>query len=286
MYKGLSPGAIGVRANTLAEALAAAKTGGFGGVEINPSEIAGLIETQGVDSVKAQFAAAGLKPAGWGLPTDWRGSEETWRKDLEELPRLAKAAAAIGCTRTSTWIISGSNDKPFGANYRFHVERFTPIAQILAEYGCSVGLEFLGPKTIRNNQKYAFIYKMVDMLAMGEEIGPNVGVLLDAWHWYTGDDTLDSILALKPAQVVYVHVNDAPTGVAIDQQIDNVRCLPGETGVIDIAGFLKALQTIGYDGPITPEPFKKSLNDLPSDEARLKLVGASMDDIFKKAGLS
>ena len=40
MFKGLSPGAIGVRAATLDESLAAAKTGGFGGVEFNPSEIA------------------------------------------------------------------------------------------------------------------------------------------------------------------------------------------------------------------------------------------------------
>jgi sugar phosphate isomerase/epimerase len=269
----------------LKDGIAAAKVGGFDAVEFGASEVADLVEAQGADAVKGLFAEAGLKPAFWGLPTDWRGDEAKWKDSLKELPRLAKAAAAIGGTRTGTWIISGSNDKPFGENYRFHVERFKPIAQILADHGCCVGLEFLGPRTIRKGLKYQFIWRMLDMAAMGQEIGPNCGLLLDAWHWYTGEDTVDHIRELKAEQVAYVHVNDAPAGVDILEQRDNVRMLPGETGVIDIAGFLQALKAIGYDGPVTPEPFKQNLKEMPSDEARLKAVGASMDDIFKKAGL-
>ncbi|MBV9866446.1 MAG: sugar phosphate isomerase/epimerase [Abitibacteriaceae bacterium] len=285
MYKALSPGAIGVKTANLQEAIAAAQTGGFEGVEFSVHEVAGLVEAQGADYVKGLFADAKLKPAGWGLPTDWRSSEENWRKGLDELPRLAKAAAAIGCPRTMTWILPGSNDRPYEENRRFHIERFTPIAQILADNGCHLGLEFIGPKTLRDSQKYPFVYKMNDMLEMGREIGPNVGLLLDCWHWYTSEGNLEELKALRPEQVVYVHVNDAPAGVDINEQVDNVRALPGETGVIDIAGFLQALQTIGYDGPVTPEPFKKELNDLPSDAARLEKVGAAMNGIFRKAGL-
>ena len=285
MNKALSPGAIGVKTANLQEAIAAAQTGGFEGVEFSVHEVAGLVEAQGADYVKGLFADAKLKPAGWGLPTDWRSSEENWRKGLDELPRLAKAAAAIGCPRTMTWILPGSNDRPYEENRRFHIERFTPIAQILADNGCHLGLEFIGPKTLRDSQKYPFVYKMNDMLEMGREIGPNVGLLLDCWHWYTSEGNLEELKALRPEQVVYVHVNDAPAGVDINEQVDNVRALPGETGVIDIAGFLQALQTIGYDGPVTPEPFKKELNDLPSDAARLEKVGAAMNGIFRKAGL-
>jgi sugar phosphate isomerase/epimerase len=73
--------------------------------------------------------------------------------------------------------------------------------------------------------------------------------------------------------------------VDIDAQMDNTRALPGETGVIDIVGFLGALRAIGYDGPVTPEPFKKNLADLPDNEARLKAVGAAMTRIFTLAGV-
>lgn len=284
MFKGLSPGAIGVQAGNLDEALAAAKTGGFGGVEFSPSQIAELIEAEGAEATRARFAEAGIKPAGWGLPVDWRGSEEKWREGLEQLPRLAEAAAAVGGTRVSTWIMPCSNDREYDENYQFHIARFTPIAKILNDHGISLGLEFIGPKTLRDTQTYPFIHTMPDMLAMGRDIGPNVGLLLDAFHWYTSHGTIDDLQALRPEQVVYVHVNDARQGIAVDEQIDGQRALPGATDVIDIAGFLQSLRSIGYSGPVTPEPFV-NLSDLPSDEARLKKVGAAMDDIWKKAGL-
>lgn len=284
MFKGLSPGAIGVRADTLDQALAAAKTGGFDGVEFHPSEMADLMDAQGAEAVRARFSEAGIRPAGWGLPIDWRGAEENWRSGLKTLPRLAYAASAIGGTRVSTWIMPCSDTREYAENFQFHVTRFAPIAQILGDHGISLGLEFIGPKTLRDTQQYPFIHTMDSMLALGRESGPNVGLLLDAYHWYTSHGTQDDLLALTPAQVVYVHVNDAPAGVAVDDQLDGVRALPGATGVIDIAGFLQALERIGYDGPVTPEPFV-NLSSLPSDEARLQTVGAAMDDIWRKAGL-
>ena len=164
-------------------------------------------------------------------------------------------------------------------NRQFHIERFTPIAEILAANGCSLGLEFIGPKTLRDSQRFPFIYTMEAMLDMGAAMGPNVGLLLDCWHWHTSCGTIEQLHALKPEQVVYVHVNDAPAGVEMDAHLDNVRGLPGETGVIDIGGFLRALDAIGYDGPVTPEPFA-DLSGLASDADRLKLVGSAMDKIF------
>ncbi len=285
MYKALSPGAIGVSAPSIERAIAAARTGGFEGVEVNPREIADLVDERGADAVRAVFAESGVRPAGFGLPVDWRGDEASFERGIEELPRLARAAAAIGATRTMTWVLPSSNERAFDENYRFHVERFKPVAAALADAGCSLGLEFIGPKTMRDSQRYPFIYRMEDMLEMGEEIGPNVGLLLDCWHWYTSGGTLEDLRGLGPEQVVYVHVNDAPAGVPVDEQVDSVRALPGETGVIDIEGFLGTLKSIGYDGPVTPEPFKRELAELPSDEDRLRTVGAAMDRIFSLAGL-
>src|SRR5579871_6407392 len=116
MYKALSPGAIGVRASNLEETLAAAKIGGFEGVEFNAQEIATRVEAQGAEAVREQFATAGIKPAGFGLPIDWRSGEDAWRDGLKTLPRLAQAAGAIGGGRTMTWIMPCSNDRNFDAN--------------------------------------------------------------------------------------------------------------------------------------------------------------------------
>lgn len=286
MYKALCPFAIGVKANNLQGSLAAAKKGRFRAVEFSPHEVASLVEADGVQAVLGLFEESGIKPAAWALPVDWSAEEETWRKGVNELPRLAKAAGAIGGTRCVTWVPPFSTVLPLEENRRFHIERFTPIARILADHGCSLGLEFIGPKTKRDNQPFEFIHTAKDMLELGAQIGPNVGLLLDCWHWYTSHGTIQDIRALSPEQVVYIHVNDAPAGVPIDEHLDHIRALPGETGVIDVAGFLRALDEIGYDGPVTPEPFKKELADLPSDDARLAVVGEAMDKIFRLAGFT
>jgi len=132
---------------------------------------------------------------------------------------------------------------------------------------------------MRDAGKYPFIWTQDGMLELARAIGPNVGLLVDCWHWYTSHGTVEDLKRLSVKDIVYVHVNDAPLGLEVDAQVDNVRCLPGETGVIDIAGFLSAIREAGYDGPVIPEPFKKELGELPSNEARLRLVGESMSSI-------
>jgi sugar phosphate isomerase/epimerase len=180
-------------------------------------------------------------------------------------------------------VLSFSDDRPFDENFKWHADRFRPIAKILRDYGCSLGLEFLGPKTIRQGHKYDFVHTAGGMLELCDAIGTgNVGLLLDSWHWYTAHGTIDELLKLKPGNVTYVHINDAPKGVPIDEQIDNVRRLPGETGVIDLVGFLKALNEIGYEGPVTPEPFSDKVKGLQPDEAAGMTIDL-LNEVWAKA---
>lgn len=285
MYMALNPWAVGVKANTIEEGIAVAVLGEFDGLELSISAAADLIDEKGTAHVRNLFETARIKPAGFGLTVDFRTSEENYQRGLEELPRFAKAASSIGCTRTATWITPCSETLTFDENRKFHVQRFTPIARILEQEGIQLGLEFIGPQTLWKSQKYPFIHQMQPMLEMGEEIGPNVGLLLDCWHWHTSEGTLEDLLALEPSQIAYVHVNDAPLGVKMEEYHDHVRGMPGETGVINIEGFLKALQTIGYEGPVVAEPFKTELAELPTDEDRVTAVSQSMKKIFALAGV-
>jgi sugar phosphate isomerase/epimerase len=124
------------------------------------------------------------------------------------------------------------------------------------------------------------------MLELIQAIGAgNVGLLLDCYHVYTSHGSLDEVRRLTNSDIVVVHVNDAPAGAPVDEQLDLVRTLPGETGVIDIAGFLQALQAIGYDGPVTPEPFSQRLHSLSPASAAGE-AGEAMRRIWELAGLS
>ncbi len=191
----------------------------------------------------------------------------------------------MGCTRAYTWVMPASDDRPFRENFAYHIAQLQPVAQTLAEHGCQLGLEFIGPRTSRVSRRYGFIYSLDAMLSLAEAIGPNVGLLLDCWHWYTSTGTPADIRALRAQDVVYVHVNDAPVGIPVEEQLDQVRRLPGATGVIDIVSFLQALHTIGYDGPVTPEPFDQQLAMRSADEAA-QIARDHMQHIWQQAGLA
>lgn len=285
MYPSLSAGAIGVRDASLERSLELAKIGGFEGLDFSVVEVKSLADAHGVDYVKDLFTKANIRPGGWGLPTNWRADEAALQEGLEALPSLAKVAKAIGSERCFTWMTPGSDERPFAWNLDWHIRRFRPIAQALADEGCRFGIEFIGPKTSRAKRKFEFIYTMEGLLELAKAIGTgNVGLLLDAWHLYTSGGNADQVRKIKNSDVVFVHVNDAPVGIEREEQIDNVRALPMETGVIDLPAFMKALQSIGYDGPVTPEPFSKTINALSPEEA-MKMAGESMRKLFASASL-
>jgi len=179
-----------------------------------------------------------------------------------------QTSPTIGLRSTATWLPPGNNDRTYQENVKFHIERLGPAAAILADHGISLGLEFIGPKTLRKTFAHHFVYTLDGMLALAAAINPrNVGLLLDIYHLYTSHGEIDQIRDLSPSEVVVVHINDAPAGLKADEQMDLVRAMPGETGVLDIAGFLKALDEIGYDGPVTVEPFSKALEQLSTGDA-------------------
>jgi len=284
VYKMLSPGAIGVSGST-EQIVALAVRHGFQAISLNSGKAADLMEAGKLEELRALYGRHGLHPGSMGLPVQFRRDEEAFTKDLAGLERQAKAAAAMGCTRCSTWITPASDELTLEANFELHRRRLKACAEVLGKHGLCLGLEFVGPKTSRANRKHPFIYDMPGMLRLCEAIGTgNAGLLLDCWHWYCSGGKPEDIRALKARQIVDVHVNDAPAGVAVDQQKDNRRAMPGETGVIDIAGFLKALEAIGYDGPVMAEPFSDKLRGMAADEA-VRVTSAALDKFFATAGV-
>ena len=286
MFKNLNTGAIGIRDKSLAESIELAAATGFAGIDFNIREAAAVVDDHGLDYVRDLFARHGVLPGQWGLPVAW--NQDRWQEDLAELPRLAALGAALGCTRTATWCPSWSDTLDYSDNVQWHVARYRPIAEILKDHGCSLGIEFLGPRHLWASHPYRFISSMGEMLALANDIGTgNVGLLLDAYHLYTAGDEIDALDMLAPGDVIVVHINDAPAGIAREEQADLVRCLPLETGVIDLAGFMRKLAALGYAGPVTTEPFSARLNAIAAEDpvAAAREVSQAMDRLWQLSDL-
>jgi sugar phosphate isomerase/epimerase len=280
MFKSLSPGAIGVKADLATSAELAARFG-FDAVHVNLREVAAL----GAGPTADILARAGVRAAGFGLPIQYRQPDAEFDAALTELAGLLPAAQALGVTRTTTWVPSWHDTLDFAANHAFLRGRFGRIAALLRDHGIRFGLEFLGPKTLRDGHPYEFIHTMDGMLEFCAEIGAgNVGLLLDAYHWYTAGGTLADLARLTDAAIVDVHVNDAPAGVPLDKQLDGVRGLPGETGVIGVPAFLRAVAAIGYTGPVMVEPFSQRVRELPPEDA-VRVTGEALNKVWREAGI-
>jgi len=284
MFKSLSTGALSFSA-PFDEALRLASTNGFAGLDLPLAELLQRAGDTSVQDIKDQFSAAGPRPGGWSLPVDFRGGDAAFQAGLGELPRYAALAQALGSPWCTTWILPYSDDRDYADNMWRHAERLRPVAHTLAEHGCRLGLEFVGPATLRAGHRYEFIHTIDGALELGEQLGTgNIGLLLDCYHWYTAHGTVEELGRLRREQVVYVHVNDAPAGCAVDEQLDKERLLPGASGVIDIVGFLRALDRMGYDGPVAVEPFDATVEALAPAE-RVRLAGASLDKVWRQADL-
>ncbi|MBQ38532.1 MAG: sugar phosphate isomerase/epimerase family protein [Candidatus Latescibacteria bacterium] len=280
MFTSLSPGAIGVKVDGLQQGLSLAAKHGFAGYHFGIGEAHEL----GVSQVRELSEAAGVRLSAFGFPLDFRSDEAAFEQDLAALPALAETAVGLDVKRTATWITPASDELNFADNLAFHARRLQPAAAILAAHDIRLGLEYVGPKTSRDGKKHEFVHTMDQMSDLCAAVGDNCGYLLDAWHWYTAHEDASHLQRLSPEQVVDVHVNDAPEG-AVDEQLDNRRCLPGETGVIDIATFLGSLKQIGYDGPVMVEPFSQTVRDMDADAA-CAATGTALSKVWAQAGLA
>ncbi|MBI3911890.1 MAG: sugar phosphate isomerase/epimerase [Armatimonadetes bacterium] len=288
MFQNLSPGAIGIRCAWI-EGLDLAREAGYQGADLNLGEAQRIAQERGTDTVRALFASRGLQIGGWGLPVDWRSPAPQFYEQLGRLPALCQLAADLGCHRTLTIYPPASDNLTRQELFNLAVKRLRLVAEVLRDYGHRIGIEFIGPRTSRMNHKHGAIYSMDGLLALACAIGTgNVGLLFDVWHWYTCRSTLDDVRHLAAADVVYVHINDAPAGIDALDQMDLVRCLPGETGIIPNVELLRTLKAIGFDGPVTIEPFSQSLSELAAQDplAAAKRARASLEPIWREAGLA
>ena len=150
-------------------------------------------------------------------------------------------------------------------NWKFHIERLRPVAQVLADSGLRFGLEFVAPYHIRRLKKHEFIFTAGQMLELANDVGPNVGLLVGQFpplflRRRDGQHPPDSQRENRagPSERCPKCATSAVAG--------RRRLLPGE-GVIDSKTFLTTLRAIGYDGPVSVEVFSDELKKMPPAES-------------------
>lgn len=247
----------------------------------------GAAKAAGVDATRALLAELGIVPAIVNLPMrNTLGPDDAaFDAQLAGLDEDARFCRAIGCNRFQLVLGAATLSGQSRAERWAQVQRrLTAVAAVLAKHDLRLGLEFLGPRVFRAPPAVPFVWTLRETLALCEASAPNVGVTLDAWHWYHSGGTVADIRAADASRIVHVHVSDA-RAMPPEEVRDDMRLLPGE-GVIDLVGFFGALKSIGYRGGVAPETIGPRIPDtMPAEEsARLALEATTA--VMRKAGVA
>jgi sugar phosphate isomerase/epimerase len=260
---------------------------GYGGVDWD----LGPAKTAGRDVTRALLAELKIKPTIANLPMarpfPFGGEQAAFQEALTPLADDAAFSAGIGCQKMMV-VLPASTTEVRQEQLKLVRDRLAAVADVLQRSQIRLGLEFLGPLYFRQGRAGGppatpFIWNMPDALALAKDSGPNVGVILDAWHWHHSGSTPADILATDKSRIVHLHISDAKETPPADVR-DNQRLMPGE-GIIDLMGFFGALKKIGYADGISPEPLGRVPTEMsPEEAARLALQTTIA--VMKKAGVA
>lgn len=193
---------------------------------------------------------------------------ESYQRIKQECAQLSQIAYEIACPM----IVVVPGTFPEGGASRSEIVEesvrvLTELSNIAAEHRVSLAFEFLGQTdcTVQTLELADEIVRTVDQ--------PNVGLVLDSFHFYTGGSTPEMIENLDPNLLYIFHINDAEDRPRAELQ-DRHRLLPG-LGILPLRQIVKALTKIGYDKVASVEIFRPEYWDMDPFELAREAITAT-----------
>ena len=214
--------------------------------------------------------------------------EVQWRAGMEVVPAAARSARRLGFTRTLMTVLPFHDELPFATQLRPARAARTRAGRPArrARHRARSGVSGSPQSHAGADTGTRFVHNLDGLRELCRAAArPNVGLVLDSFHWYCAAETQADILSLAPAEIVTVHLSDAVAGLDRRQQQAFSRELPGATDVIDNAGFVAALKAIGYRGPIGCEPMNRAFAALAPERA-VTAAAAALRRVASAAGVS
>lgn len=230
--------------------LRATQSAGFDYLEIWASKLREFLKHSSPSDLKKLFGEYGVKPLSINsIEHVTFRSKEAYELIKQECEQLSRIAAEIGCP----YIVVVPGRLPNGGATRNAIIAESAcvlgeMCDIAASHGVALAFEFLGQPDCS-----------VPTLGLAAEIvtnvsRPNLGLVIDSFHFYAGGSSVAMIEALDPRLIYIFHLNDAED-LPREELEDCHRLLPG-LGILPLAEIVAAFKRIGYDGPASVEIFR------------------------------
>ncbi len=247
---------------TLETDVAVTAAAGFRALEVWAAKMDRYLADHTVEELRALFARAGVLPLTINSIEfiAFRSADEyaAIRARCRELSRIAQA---IGCP-TVVVVPSPLPDRnlPWADVVAEYVRVLRDLGALAGEFGVRLSFEFLGFGwcSVRTPRGAA---EIVDAVRRD-----NVGLTVDAAHFYAGGGLLEELSALDPARIFAFHLDDLED-TPKEAITDASRVLPGY-GIVPLDQICGRLRAIGYDGACSIELFRPEYWDWdPADLA-------------------
>lgn len=228
----------------------AAATAGFDYLEIWAAKLRRFLEFNSTSDLKTLFDESGVEPLSINSIEHVTFREPSaYERIKAECEELSAIAAAIDCP----YVVVVPGKLPPRAVTRDQIisestKVLAELSEIAGRRNVALGFEFLGQTDCS-----------VPTLDLADEIvrkvnRQNVGIVLDAFHFYAGGSTIEMIDALDPRKLFIFHIDDAED-LPREALTDAHRLLPG-LGILPLKEIIAAFRRIGYDANASVEIFR------------------------------
>jgi len=188
-------------------------------------------------------------------------SAEDYEKIKAETEELSSTAGAIDCP----YVVVVPGKLPVEATKDEIIEEsvrvLNELADIAEKHNVGLAFEFLG-QTDCSVQTLDLCNEIVEKVDR-----PNIGNVIDTFHFYAGNSTFEAIDAMKPEKLFIFHINDAEN-LPKESLTDAHRLYPG-TGILPIREIKAHFDKIGYDRMVSIEIFRPEYwNEDPFEVAK------------------
>jgi sugar phosphate isomerase/epimerase len=235
----------------LIKELEVASAAGYQHCEIWVPTLEAYLKSGGkLSEVKKRIDDLGIKIQNAIGFAQWIVDDEATRKQgLEQMKREMGMLAELGCFRTAAPPMGAT--KEAGLDLRRAAERYRTILDLGVRTGVTPQLEMWGHSKNLN--------RVADVLFVAAEAGqPNAKLLLDVFHLYKGESSIDCLHLVGENSIEIFHVNDYVTSIKPTSITDGDRIYAGD-GEAPIKEIIKRLKPTEKPVILSLELFNKEL---------------------------
>jgi sugar phosphate isomerase/epimerase len=236
----------------IGDRIEAAAAAGFAGFGIRHGDLLTIEEGEGFAEFRRMLDAGGMRYLEIEFLEGWYARDETRAPSDRQRADLLRAAADLGVTRIKV----GANLS--GGDYDVDqvAEEFAILGEQAQRAGTIVGLEPMPFADIKD------VTAGLEVVVRADH--PAAGLFLDLWHIGRAGTDVATLAEIPAKYIVGVELADAREEICgtLLQDAVNHRRFPGE-GVLDVAGFVKAISETGYSGPWGIEMLSTDFREMP-----------------------